>query len=59
TIWAAALVLSLPVVPYVQKRFAETAVTRVGEPVMATGIFLLSLVVTISSTYNPFIYFNF
>ena len=30
TIWAATLVLSLPVVPYVQKRFAETAVTRVG-----------------------------
>lgn len=59
TIWAATLVLSLPVVPYVQKRFAETAVTRIVEPVMAMGIFLLALVVTISSTYNPFIYFNF
>ena len=59
TIWIIALALLLPVVPYTQKRFAETAVTRIVEPVMATVFFLLALIVTISSTYNPFIYFNF
>ena len=32
---------------------------RLAEPIGVVGLFLLSLVHTISSTYNPFIYFNF
>ena len=38
-------------------QFGEFHPTRT--PVLATGIFVLSLVLTVSSSYNPFIYFNF
>ena len=58
-VWALAIVLSLPVVPYLQRRFAGQALCRYGEPIVATGIFLLSVIATISSSYHPFIYFNF
>ena len=58
-VWGLALVLSLPIVPYLQRRFAAHAIGRIGEPILATGIFLLSIIVTISSSYHPFIYFNF
>ena len=55
SVFAAAVLLSLPIVPYLQRK---AAFQRVG-PVLATGIFVLSLVLTVSSSYNPFIYFNF
>ena len=55
SVFAAAVLLSLPIVPYLQRKAAFQRV----EPVLATGIFVLSLVLTVSSSYNPFIYFNF
>lgn len=55
SVFAAAVLLSLPIVPYLQRKAAFQRV----EPVFATGIFVLSLVLTVSSSYNPFIYFNF
>lgn len=58
-VWGLAIVLSLPVVPYLQQRFAGHALCRIGEPVLAAIIFLLSLVATLGSGYHPFIYFNF
>lgn len=58
-VWLIALVLSTPIVPYLQRRFAAHAAVRFGEPVLATGIFLLAIIVTLSSSYHPFIYFNF
>lgn len=57
--WFLAIVLSLPVAPYLQHRFSSHLIRRIGEPILATGIFLLSLLVAISSSYHPFIYFNF
>ena len=53
----AGIIFSLPVVPWLKKhggRFVENI-----EPVMVLGLFLLTLVVTVSASYNPFIYFNF
>ena len=58
-VWGMAIVLSLPVVPYLQRRFSSHVLGRVGEPILATGIFLVSILVTIGSNYHPFIYFNF
>ena len=51
------IIFSLPVVPWLKKhggRFVENI-----EPVATLGLFLLTLVVTVSASYNPFIYFNF
>lgn len=52
-------ILSTPVFPWLQKRFALARGWQITEPVLATGVFLLSVLVTISASYNPFIYFNF
>ena len=58
-VWLMAIVLSLPIVPYLQRRFGAHMAGRIGEPILAAGIFLLSIIVTLSSNYHPFIYFNF
>jgi len=58
-VWLLAIVLSFPIVPYFQRHFATHMLGRIGEPILATGIFLLSIIVAISSSYHPFIYFNF
>jgi D-alanyl-lipoteichoic acid acyltransferase DltB (MBOAT superfamily) len=55
----AGIVLSMPVVPLIKKKFGGTAGYRV---ISATGIivlFTVSLLVCIKSAYNPFIYFDF
>lgn len=51
-----AILLSLPVYPWLSKKMQHITP---AEPIFATAIFLLSLAVTIGSSYNPFIYFNF
>lgn len=51
--------LSAPVWPAVQQRFAQRSVFQYGEPIWAAGVFLLATLVCISASYNPFIYFNF
>lgn len=58
-VWLLAMVLSFPVVPYFQRIYKGTMVESIVEPIVAFGIFLFSLIMVISSTYNPFIYFNF
>ncbi len=53
----AGMILSLPILPWLKKnggRLVENI-----EPVAALGVFVLTLVVAVSSSYNPFIYFNF
>lgn len=53
----AGIILSLPVLPWLKKnggRLVENV-----EPVAVLGLFLLTLVVAVSASYNPFIYFNF
>ena len=59
TIWIMAILLSTPIIPYIQEKYKNTAITNIGEPLLAACLFLLSIVVTTSTTYNPFIYFNF
>lgn len=51
--------LSMPVWPAVQQRFAQGSIFQYGEPIWAAGVFLLATLVCISASYNPFIYFNF
>lgn len=54
-----ALLLSLPVCPWLCKTCGKSAVWKAAEPVWALALFLWTLLMTISSGYNPFIYFNF
>lgn len=55
----AAILLSTPIFPYLMKKLEIIKLRETVEPVIATSIFFLSLIVAISATYNPFIYFNF
>ena len=54
-----AILLSMPIFPYLMKKLEKLKLRESLEPVIATSIFLLSLISAISATYNPFIYFNF
>lgn len=58
-IWLTGILLAVPIVPLCQKQFAQRMPTQIIEPLVAMSIFLLTLIATISSSYNPFIYFNF
>ena len=53
----AGIILSLPLFPWLKKYGGRLA--NNVEPVAALGLFVLTLVVAISASYNPFIYFNF
>ena len=60
--WSILLVgtlLSFPIFPWLRKSLADRRWWLLFEPCMALGIFMLSLLITVSSSYNPFIYFNF
>lgn len=54
-----AIILSTPIFPLLMKNLESLKFRETLEPVLATCIFLLSLIEAISATYNPFIYFNF
>ena len=58
-VWLLGIVFSLPIVPWLRKRFGTSALFTVGEPIAAAGIYVVSLLICTASTYNPFIYFNF
>lgn len=53
----AGIIFSLPVFPWLKKHSGK--VVESIEPVAALGLFVLTLVVAVSASYNPFIYFNF
>lgn len=53
------ILLSMPVYPILKKKFAGSTWFEAAESMAALTVFGLSLLVTVSSTYNPFIYFNF
>lgn len=56
----AACILSAPVYPwFLDKAVQRYPSARYANLALVAGIYLLSLVLTISSDYNPFIYFNF
>lgn len=54
-----AVILSVPIWPYFQKKFEYKAFWQFAEPVIAAAIFIISLLVSVGDSYNPFIYFNF
>lgn len=64
TILLFGIVGSLPVVPWLAKKAASwnsrlKNSAAVVQMLFLTAIFLISILVTIKATYNPFIYFNF
>jgi D-alanyl-lipoteichoic acid acyltransferase DltB (MBOAT superfamily) len=52
------ILLSMPVIPMLKKRLNIKIYTLLSS-FMLFSIFILSLLICIKSTYNPFIYFNF
>ena len=54
-----AIILTTPIVTYMQKKFYCKPWGRNVESLLAAGIFLISVLMCISGSYNPFIYFNF
>lgn len=54
-----AILLSMPVYPILKKHFEKSLWFETAEAITVLTVFVLSLLVTISTTYNPFIYFNF
>jgi D-alanyl-lipoteichoic acid acyltransferase DltB (MBOAT superfamily) len=56
-VWLLGLIFSLPIYPWVAKRWALWQ--PVVEPCLAAALFLLSIIATVAGNYNPFIYFNF
>lgn len=59
TILIIALVLSIPIVPYIQNKYCCTIFGKNVESLVGAAIFLVSVLMCISGSYNPFIYFNF
>ncbi len=54
-----AALLCFPIWPALRERFSGGKMFEAAESVCLCGLFVLSLLQAISSTYNPFIYFNF
>ena len=54
-----AVLLSAPVAPFVIKKAHEFSWGRNAEALLGASIFMLAVLRCISSSYNPFIYFNF
>lgn len=54
-----AVLLSAPVAPFVIKKAHEFSWGRNAEALLGASIFMLAVLKCISSSYNPFIYFNF
>ena len=55
----AALVFSLPIAPWLKKKFSRNVIANIIYPVLLIGVFVLSVSYIIKGSYNPFIYFNF
>lgn len=51
----AGIILACPVLKYLEK----FSWWKIAEPIISVIIFILSIVRTVGSSYNPFIYFNF
>ena len=53
------VVFSFPVIRKIKEKTKENTVTDILYIVLMTALFILSLASIVSSSYNPFIYFNF
>ena len=58
-VFAYAVLLSAPVAPFVIKKAHDFSWGRNAEALLGASIFMLAVLKCISSSYNPFIYFNF
>lgn len=57
---AAAFIFSLPVIPWIKEnKKIPTLIKGAGVNIALVVVFILSILISIKSTYNPFIYFNF
>lgn len=56
-----AMILSTPIYPALLKKLhsIDPSISNIVESIVIFVVFVLSVLVVISSTYNPFIYFNF
>ena len=59
TVLIPALLLSLPLYPWLREKLHSHPSMEITESIFSVVLFLLCLVVTTGSSYNPFIYFNF
>ena len=57
--WTLCVLFSLPVAPWLRRRFAGSAWYAPVVTLGAAALFLLSLLSVVSSSFNPFIYFRF
>ena len=53
------MALCTPVVPVLKRKFGSTLVWDILSVIGLIGLFVLSVASLVSSSYNPFIYFNF
>lgn len=58
-VFAYAMLLSAPIVPFVLEKVYRFSWGRNAEALFGVAVFLLAVLKCISSSYNPFIYFNF
>ena len=49
----------MPIVPYIQNKYCRAILGKNVESLVGAAIFLVSVLMCISGSYNPFIYFNF
>ena len=59
TVLIPALLLSLPLYPWLREKLHSHPSMEITESIFSVILFLLCLVITTGSSYNPFIYFNF
>lgn len=57
--FAVGILASCPLAPALKKRFEQVSVGRVAYTVMTCAIFVLAISYMVTSSYSPFIYFNF
>lgn len=52
-------ILCTPIVQIVSEKFRDNTIVKVTETIVLCGLFVFSISGLVSSSYNPFIYFNF
>lgn len=57
SVLTAGIIFSFPILPWLKKHGGRLAENL--EPLAALGLFVLTLIIAVSASYNPFIYFNF
>lgn len=55
----ACVLLSMPVVPWLARKLGDRPWLEPARMIPALGVFVLSLLALVSTTFNPFIYFRF